>query len=144
MPTGQAAQQQAPQTAEPAPPKDEDRGPGSVAGNLTKDPELRYTNAGTAVCNLRLACSERVRNAATGDWEDGPPSYYDIQCWARLAENVCNTLERGDRIVAEGRWMAHHWEDDQQVIQERLYLRARDLGPSIAYWCARLERKRDQ
>lgn len=123
--------------------KDDDRGPGSCAGNLTKDPELKYTNSGRAVSNLRIASSERVRNKDTGEWQDGETVFYDIQAWGNLAENVVNNLRKGDRVVAEGRWMANSWEDDQHVIQTRIYLSARDLGPSMMFRGARPERKGD-
>lgn len=139
MPTGAAAEQAAQnKTTKPAT-RDDDRGPGSVAGNLTADPELRYTNEGTAVANLRVAVTERVQDPKTHEWKDGPTAFYDIQAWRRLAENACEYLERGARIVAEGRWRANHWEDKEGNIQERIVLVARDLGPSLAYRGARLE-----
>lgn len=141
MPTGQAAEQAAQRRTTPAPHKDDDRGPGSVAGNLTKDPELRYTGNGTPVSNLRVASSERVQDAKTGQWQDGPTTFFDVQCWGRLAENVVGYLERGARIVAEGRWVSNTWEDKDGNVQERIVLRARDLGPSMAFRGARLEPK---
>ena len=140
MATGQAAQQAAQQDTKTEPPRDEDRGPGSVAGNITKDPELRYTNNGKAVSNLRLAASERVKDDKTGQWKDGPVAFYDVQCWGNLAENVCEYLSKGDRVVAEGRWAATHWEDKEGKIQERVYLRARDLGPSMMFRGAQVVR----
>lgn len=136
MPTGQAAQQAAQHNTQPAPHKDDDRGPGSVAGNLTRDPELRYTANGTPVSNLRVAASERVQDAKTGEWKDGPTAYFDIQCWGRLAENVAEYLAKGDRVVAEGRWVSNTWEKDGEI-QERIVLRARDLGPSMIFRGAR-------
>lgn len=133
MATGAAAEQAASQDSKTEPHKDDDRGPGSVAGNLTKDPDLRYTNSGVAVTNLRVAVSERVRNERTGQWEDAPTVFYDVQCWGQLAENVCEYLAKGYRIVAEGRWSSNTWEDKEGNIQERVYLRARDLGPSMIF-----------
>lgn len=144
MATGQAAEQAAQQSTKTDRPKDDDRGPGSVAGNLTKDPELRYTSTGRAVSNLRIAASERVRDAKTGEWKDGPAVFYDVQAWGNLAENVCEYLQRGDRIVAEGRWAVSRWEDKEGEIQERVYLSARDLGPSMIFRGARPVRKGDE
>lgn len=141
MPTGQAAEQAAQQQSAPQPHKDDDRGPGSLAGNLTADPELRYTASGTPVSNLRVAVSERIQDANTGEWADGPTTFFDVQCWGRLAENVVNSLERGVRIVAEGRWVSNTWEDKEGTVHERVVLRARDLGPSMAFRGARLEPK---
>lgn len=141
MATGAAAEQAAQREQQDQPNKDVDKGPGSVSGNLTKDPDLRYTNSGRPVTSLRIASSERVRNAQTGAWEDAPTVYYDIQAWGNLAENIVNSLERGDRIVAEGRWHETKWEDKEGVERERVYLSARDLGPSMIFRAARPERK---
>lgn len=144
MATGQAAEQAAQGKTGTEPARDDDRGPGSVSGNLTRDPELRYTNSGKAVTNLRLASSSRVRDEKTGQWKDGPVAFYDVQVWGNLAENVCEYLQKGDRIVAEGRFAAAHWEDKDGIIQERVYLSARDLGPSMIFRGARPVRKGDQ
>lgn len=144
MATGQAAEQAAQRNTKTEPDKDDDRGPGSVSGNLTKDPDLRYTANGRPVSNLRIASSERVRDVKTGEWVDGETVYYDVTVWGNLAENVCNDLQRGDRIVAEGRWRSNTWEDNDGNIQERIILNARDLGPSMMFRSARPERKGDR
>lgn len=141
MATGAAASQAAQQEARKQQQANEDKGPGSVSGNLTKDPELRYTQTGRAVCNLRVASSERVRNEKTGQWEDGPTAFFDVQCWGNLAENVTEHLAKADRIVAEGRWMQTTYEDGEGKPQQRVYLQARDLGPSMIFRGARPVRK---
>lgn len=141
MATGAAAGQAAQLGEQQQQDKDEDRGPGSVTGNMTRDPDLRYTNAGRPVTNLRIASSERVLDEQTGQWKDGPTVYYDLQAWGNLAENIVNNLEKGDRIVAEGRWRVNRFEDKGGVIQERVYLNARDLGPSMIFRGARPDRK---
>lgn len=141
MATGQAAQQAAQQAPSTEPDRNDDRGPGSVTGNLTKDPELHYTANGRPVSNLRVASSERVRDEATGEWKDGTTVYFDVTCWGNLAENVCEHLQRGDRIVAEGRWRSNTWETPEGEIKERIILNARDLGPSMMFRGARPVRK---
>lgn len=141
MATGQAAQQAAQHASSTEPPRDDDRGPGSVTGNLTRDPELHYTSSGRPVSNLRIASSERVRDEKTGEWKDGPTAYYDVTCWGNLAENVCEYLAKGHRIVAEGRWRSNTWENDQGEVQERVILNARDLGPSMMFKGARVVEK---
>lgn len=137
MATGEAAEQAAQTKGRAEQAKDTDRGPGSVAGNLTKDPDLRYTPQGRAVTTLRIASSARVRNERTGEWEDGQTVYYDITAWGILAENVIESLQKGDRIVAEGRWVANQWTDAEGTEHERVSLTARDLGPSMLFRCAR-------
>lgn len=141
MATGAAASQAAQRDTSKQQAQATDKGPGSLAGNLTKDPELRYTGTGRPVCNLRIASSERVRNEQTGAWEDGPTVFYDVQAWGNLAENVTEHLQRGDRIVAEGRWMESDYTNDQAVTVTRTYLQVRDLGPSMIFRGARPVRK---
>lgn len=133
MPTGAAAAQAAIKKTSSDGKGQEDRGPGSLSGNLTRDPELRYTDSGRAVTNLGVAFSERVKDKDTGEWKDGKTSFFDIQAWGNLAENCCNFLRKGDRVVAEGRWTSLTWKDKEGVIQERIVLTARDLGPSMMF-----------
>lgn len=140
MATGQAAAEAAQKDTGRETHKDDDRGPGSVSGNITKDPDLRYTNSGRAVTTLRIASSQRVKNSKTGQWEDGPTVFYDVQAWGNLAENVCEHLAKGDRIVAEGRWAETAWEHEGEI-RTRVYLNARDLGPSMIFRGANPVRK---
>lgn len=141
MATGAAAADAAQGTTSPPTSAHEDRGPGSVAGNLTQDPSLAYTNNGRPVCNVRIASAERVKDDNTGQWKDGPTSFYDIQAWGNLAENIAEHLQRGDRIVAEGRWTQTTYEDKNGDQAQRVYLTARDLGPSMMFRGARPVRK---
>jgi single-strand DNA-binding protein len=144
MPTGAAAAQ-AGTKARPKPDRDDrDRGPGSLAGNLTADPDLKFTDSGRAVSNLRVACSERVKDDKTGEWTDSETSYYSVVVWGNLAENVAENLAKGDRIVAEGRWTSRTWKDDQGDEHEAIDLTARDLGPSMIFNGARPARKERQ
>lgn len=130
MPTGAAAQQAA-SKQQSSPGRDSmDKGPGSLAGNLTRDPELRYTPNGKAVVSLGVACSERVKDSKTGEWKDGDVAFYEVQAWGNLAENICEGLQKGDRIVAEGRWTEQSWKDKDDTLKSKVVLTARDLGPS--------------
>lgn len=141
MATGAAAEQAA-QKARPGDhERDEDRGPGSCAGNLVTDPDLRFTDAGRPVSNLRVADTPRIKDQATGKYSDGETVYYDVQVWGSLAENVAQNLQRGDRVVCEGRWKATHYTSKQDEVVERIYMSARDLGPSMIFNGARPERK---
>lgn len=142
MPTGAAAAQAGTPKSGPEAHKDDDRGPGSLAGNITHDIDLRFTPSGTAVTNIRVACNERVFNDKTQKWDDGPTTFYDVQAWGVLATHSAEYLAKGDRIVCEGRWVSNTWEDKDGNIQERIQLRARDLGPSMAFRGARPERKK--
>lgn len=130
------------QAATEAPPRAEkerkDLGPGSLAGNLTADPALRYTPNGRAVASLRVAVTPRVKDAKSGQWKDGPAQFFDVTAWGQLAENCVQYLAKGHRIVADGQWESRSWEDTEGVIQERVGLVARDLGPSMLFHGAQL------
>lgn len=137
MPTGEAAAQAA-QRREPGDrTKPVDKGKGSVAGNLTADPVLRYTENGKPVVKLRIAVSERVRDDRTGEWKDGETSFFTVNAWGTLAENCAEVLYKGDRVVAEGTWWERSWTGDDQVDHTVVELTARDLGPSMMFRCAR-------
>lgn len=140
------AEQQTPAQPDPEPRRErKDLGPGSLAGNLTADPELRYTPSGRAVARLRVAVTERKQNQKTQEWEDGPTRFFDVTAWGQLAEHAVEHLARGNRIVAEGQWESRSWEDDKGIVQEAIGLVARDLGPSMLFKGARIieaERRR--
>lgn len=140
MATGAPQKAAAPEAADP--PKADtgrkDMGPGSLAGNLTEDPSLRYTPTGRAVVSCRVAVQERVYNEHTKAWDDKPAEFFTVTCWPPLAERVAEHLQRGDRIVAEGRWESRSWEDKEGNVQERVEFVATDLGPSLKWLGARV------
>ena len=71
----------------------------TVVGNLTDDPELRFTAQGAAVANFRMAVSKRIRDAQTNEWKDGDTSFFRVNVWRQLAENVAESLTRGMRVA---------------------------------------------
>ena len=73
-----------------------------LTGNLTRDPELRSTGSGTAVCSLRIASNTRRKNNATGDWED-KPNFFDVTVWGAQGENCARFLSRGRPVAIDGR-----------------------------------------
>ena len=73
----------------------------TLVGNLTRDPELRYTTGGTATVSVGIAINRRRKNAA-GEWEDDEPSFFTLVCWRDMAENVAASLTKGTRVVATG------------------------------------------
>lgn len=84
--------------------------PITIVGNLTKDPELRFTPSGSAVCNLTVAVGERVKNQSTGEWEDGESTFYDVSVWNATAENVAESLVKGNRVIVMGGLKGRRWE----------------------------------
>lgn len=137
MPTGQAAGQAAQKKERTPDNQPVDKGPGSVAGNLTADPDLKFTPSGRAVTTARVAVSERVKDDRTGEWKDGETSYYNVICWGNLAENMCEFTRKGDRVVAEGRWTERSWTTNEGEDKTITELVARDCGPSMMFRGAR-------
>lgn len=84
----------------------------TVAGNLVDDPELRFTPSGVAVASFTIAANPRTFNRQTSEWEDGDPSYVRCVAWKQLAENVCESLRKGDRALVAGRFAEERWEKD--------------------------------
>ena len=80
-----------------------------LVGNLTKDPELRHTPGGTAVCSLRLAVNSRQKDASTGEWVE-KPNYFDITVWDKQGENCAQYLSKGRPVAVDGRLDWREWE----------------------------------
>ena len=80
-----------------------------LLGNLTKDPELRHTPSGTAVCSLRLAVNTRRKDGATGEWTE-KPNYFDITVWGNQGENCAQYLAKGRPVAIDGRLEWREWD----------------------------------
>jgi single-strand DNA-binding protein len=109
-----------------------------LIGNLTDDPELRFTPNGAAVANFRLAVTPRVRE---GDaWKDGETSFFRINCWRQLAEHVTESLGKGARAIVIGRLRMRSWETDDGDKRTVVEVEADEVGPSLKFATATLER----
>jgi single-strand DNA-binding protein len=80
-----------------------------ITGNLTRDPELRHTGGGTAICELRVAVNSRRKDGQTGQWVD-KPNYFDVVVWGAQGENCANYLAKGRPVAVEGRLDWREWE----------------------------------
>jgi single-strand DNA-binding protein len=80
-----------------------------LVGNLTRDPELRHTPSGTAVCKLRVAVNTRQKNQQTGEWGD-KPNYFDVTVWGNQAESCSQFLSKGRPVAIDGRLDWHEWD----------------------------------
>jgi single-strand DNA-binding protein len=109
----------------------------TLIGNLTDDPELRVTANGTAVANFRLAVTPRVRQGDT--WTDGETSFFRVNCWRQLAENVTETLSKGARAIVIGRLRLRSWdpEGDKRTVVE---VEADEVAPSLKFTTATIQR----
>jgi single-strand DNA-binding protein len=80
-----------------------------ITGNLTRDPELRHTGGGTAICELRVAVNSRRKDGQSGEWVD-KPNYFDVVVWGAQGENCANYLNKGRPVAVEGRLDWREWE----------------------------------
>ena len=86
-----------------------------ITGNLTRDPELRHTNSGMAVCSLRVAVNTRKKDPQTGEWGE-KPNYFDVTVWGAQGENCANYLSKGRPVAIDGRleWREYQTQDGQK------------------------------
>jgi single-strand DNA-binding protein len=109
-----------------------------LVGNLTDDPELRFTPNGAAVANFRLAVTPRVRDGDS--WKDGETSFFRINVWRQQAENVAETLQKGARCIVVGRLRTRSWETPEGEKRSVTEVEADELGPSLKFATAKVER----
>jgi single-strand DNA-binding protein len=110
-----------------------------VVGNLTDDPELRFTPQGVAVANFRLAVSRRMKDES-GQWKDGETSFFRVSCWRQLAENVAESLTRGSRTMVAGRLRMRQWETQEGEKRSVVEIEADEVGPSLKWATAKVEK----
>lgn len=104
----------------------------TVLGNLTRDPELRYTQSGLAVCNASIAVNRRWQNKTTKEWEEST-SYVDVTVWGIQGQNVAESLRKGDRVFVNGRMEQRSWDDDMGNKRSKIELVADVVGPSLEW-----------
>ncbi|MFM8999411.1 MAG: single-stranded DNA-binding protein [Actinomycetota bacterium] len=111
----------------------------TIVGNLTDDPELRYTPNGAAVVKFRVAVNRRYRDES-GQWKDGDTSYFTVNAWRNLAENIAESLTRGTRVVVAGRLQMRSWETAEGDKRSVVEIEADEVGPSLKWAKASVER----
>lgn len=104
----------------------------TVAGNITRDPELRFTPSGQAVATFGLAVNRRWQNRQTNDWEEAT-SFFDITCWGQMAENVSESLPKGARVLVTGRLEQRSWENQEGERRSKVEIIADEVGPSLRW-----------
>lgn len=104
----------------------------TVVGNVTRDPELRYTSAGAPLASFGVVFNKRKKNDDTGKWEDGDAQFFDVVCWRTLAENVAESLEKGTRVIVSGRLDYSTWEKDGDK-RSKVQIVADEVGPSLRW-----------
>lgn len=105
----------------------------TIVGNLTADPELRFTQSGASVANLTIASTPRILDKATGEWKDGEALFLRGTVWKESAENVTNSLARGTRVIATGRLKQRSFETKEGEKRSVVELEIDEIGPSLRY-----------
>ncbi|MEI2638875.1 MAG: single-stranded DNA-binding protein [Microthrixaceae bacterium] len=110
-----------------------------LIGNITRDPELRFTPSGAAVATFGLAVNRRWRNQQTNEWEEAV-SFFDVVCWREMAENVSESLTKGTRVIVTGRLDQRSWETDNGEKRSKVEVVADEVGPSLRWATAAITR----
>lgn len=110
----------------------------TVVGNLTADPEMRYTPSGAAVANFTVASTPRRFNSQTGQWEDGEAMFLRCTIWRDAAEHVAESLVRGSRVIVQGRLHQRSYETREGEKRSVIELDVDEIGPSLRYATAKV------
>ena len=112
----------------------------TVIGNLTDDPELRFTPSGAAVAKFRIASTPRVLDRQTNEWKDGEPLFLSCNIWRQAAENVAESLQRGTRVIVSGRLRQRSYETREGEKRTVMELEVDEVGPSLRYATAKVQK----
>lgn len=112
----------------------------TVIGNLTNDPELRFTPSGSAVANFTIASTPRTFDRQSNDWKDGETLFLRCSVWREAAENVAETLTKGTRVIAEGRLKSRSYDTKEGEKRTVMELEVDEVGPSLRYASAKVTR----
>ena len=112
----------------------------TVVGNLVDDPELRFTPSGAAVANFRIASTPRTFDKNTNEWKDGDALVLSCSVWRQAAENVAESLQRGMRVVVQGRLKARTYETREGEKRTVFEIEVEEVGPSLKYATAKVTR----
>jgi single-strand DNA-binding protein len=112
----------------------------TVVGNLTADPELRFTPSGAAVANFTVASTPRTLDKSTNEWKDGDALFLRCSVWRQAAENVAESLTRGMRVVVQGRLKQRSYETKEGEKRTVVELDVDEVGPSLKYATAKVNK----
>lgn len=109
----------------------------TIVGNVTDEPELRFTPSGSAVANFTVAVNRRYKNR-DGNWEDKLDGFFKCNCWQSLAENAAETLKKGTRVVVTGRLNQRSWEAQDGSRRTDIEIQVDEVGPSLRWATAQV------
>ncbi len=112
----------------------------TVVGNLTADPELRFTPSGAAVANFTVASTPRIYDRQSGEWKDGEALFLRCNVWREAAENVAESLTRGSRVIVTGRLKQRSFETREGEKRTVVEVEVDEIGPSLRYATAKVNK----
>src|SRR5213596_1103534 len=112
----------------------------TVIGNLTDDPELRFTPSGAAVAKFRVASTPRTMDRTSNEWKDGEPLFLACTVWRQAAENVAESLQRGSRVIVSGRLKQRTYETREGEKRTVFEVEVDEVGPSLRNATAKINR----
>ncbi|MFN8106373.1 MAG: single-stranded DNA-binding protein [Nocardioidaceae bacterium] len=112
----------------------------TVVGNLVDDPELRFTPSGAAVANFRIASTPRTFDKQSNEWKDGEALFLSCSIWRQAAENVAESLQKGMRVIVQGRLRQRSYETREGERRSVYELDVEEVGPSLKYATAQVTR----
>lgn len=112
----------------------------TVIGNLTADPELRYTQNGLPVANFTIASTPRTFDRQANEWKDGEALFLRASVWKEFAEHVAGSLTKGMRVIAQGKLKQRAYQDREGNQRTAIELEIEDIGPSLRYATAQVTR----
>lgn len=110
-----------------------------LVGNITRDPELRFTPSGQATATFGLAVNRRWQNKQSNEWEEAT-SFFDIVCWREMAEHASESLSRGSRVMVSGRLEQRSWETQDGDKRSKVEVVADEVGPSLRWATAEVRK----
>lgn len=111
----------------------------TLVGNITRDPELRFTPAGQANATFGLAVNRRWQNRQNNEWEEAT-SFFNVVCWREMAENVSSSLAKGSRVIVTGRLEQRSWQTQEGEKRSVVEVVADEIGPSLRWATAEIQR----
>jgi single-strand DNA-binding protein len=113
----------------------------TLVGNITDEPELRFTPGGAAVANFTVAVNRRFRNQ-DGSWDDKLDGFFRCSCWRDMAENVSESLHKGSRVIITGRLQQRSWDDNDGNKRSTIEVQVDEVGPSLRWATAQITKAR--
>ena len=104
----------------------------TLVGNITDDPELRFTPSGSAVANFTIAVNRRWKDQS-GQWQDKLDGFFKCNCWREMAENVAESLQKGMRVMVVGRLQQRSWDDQEGNKRSAFEIQVDEVGPSLRW-----------